>query len=187
MMVVTTIALMVLVLALWGRARFLSFASQVPQDYRAAPARFDIRTHMDGEIHCDGVIFGPFGRAHSRFSAAMRARWDGNTCVLTEDFTYETGRSQQREWQLRLEPDGTIRALADDVQGQGRGQQMGNALRLCYRIRLPEDAGGHLLDVVDWMYLVPGGGIVNRSEFRKWGIKVAELVAVMRPQDQRDG
>jgi hypothetical protein len=54
-------------------------------------------------------------------------------------------------------------------------------VRLDYRIRLPEDAGGHVLAVTDWMYLMENGTIINRSQFRKWGIKVAELVATMRP------
>ena len=50
-----------------------------------------------------------------------------------------------------------------------------------YKIRLPEDAGGHVLSVVDWMYLVDNGTILNRSQMRKFGVKVAELVATMRP------
>jgi hypothetical protein len=33
------------------------------------------------------------------------------------------------------------------------------------------------------MYLTPNGTIVNRSQFRKFGIKVAELVATMRPKE----
>jgi hypothetical protein len=31
------------------------------------------------------------------------------------------------------------------------------------------------------MYLMQNGTIINRSQFRKFGIKVAELVATMRP------
>jgi hypothetical protein len=46
---------------------------------------------------------------------------------------------------------------------------------------LTKDAGGHALNVVDWMYLMENGVIINRSQFRKFGIKVAELVATMRP------
>jgi hypothetical protein len=34
------------------------------------------------------------------------------------------------------------------------------------------------------MYLTSNGSIMNRSQFRKFGIKVAELVATMRPRDQ---
>ena len=53
---------------------------------------------------------------------------------------------------------------------------------LKYTIELPGEAGGHRLDVTDWMYLTENGTIINRSEMRKFGFKVAELVATMRPQ-----
>jgi len=42
-----------------------------------------------------------------------------------------------------------------------------------------------VLKTVDWMYLTPDGTIVNRSQFRKFGIKVAELVATLRPTEER--
>ena len=35
----------------------------------------------------------------------------------------------------------------------------------------------------DWMYLMENGTIINRSQFRKFGVKVAELVATMRPAE----
>ena len=73
---------------------------------------------------------------------------------------------------------------ADDIIGAGKGTQLGSGVRLEYRIKLPEHAGGHVLDVIDWMYLVDNGTIMNRSQFRKFGIKVAELVATMRPVEQ---
>jgi hypothetical protein len=37
-----------------------------------------------------------------------------------------------------------------------------------------------VLDVIDWMYRLENGTIINRSQFRKFGIKVAELVATLR-------
>ena len=77
--------------------------------------------------------------------------------------------------------DGRIEARADDVPGLGRGMVSGPTLGLRYRLRLPESSGGHVLDAVDWMYLTPDGTIMNRSQFRKFGITVAELVATMRP------
>ena len=52
-----------------------------------------------------------------------------------------------------------------------------------YTIRLPDDVGGHLLNTVDWMYLTGDGTIINRSQFRKFGVKVAELVATIRRKD----
>jgi hypothetical protein len=56
-------------------------------------------------------------------------------------------------------------------------------VQLNYRIRLPESAGGHVLDTTDWMYLTENGTIINRSQFRKYGLKVAELVATMRKKE----
>ena len=57
----------------------------------------------------------------------------------------------------------------------------GATLRMRYRIRLPESGGGWEMDVTDWLYLAEDGVILNRSQFRRFGIKVAELVATIRP------
>lgn len=175
--VVATLALM----ALAGRR--IGFAAQRPEDYAGQGQQFDLRRHLDGPILCEGVIFGPTGRVTSRFVANMEGRWDGNTGVLTEEFRYDSGSTQSRRWTLTLGNDGTVRAEAPDVIGTGTGRQVGSALKLAYRIRLPEDAGGHVLDVTDWMYLAANDTIINRSQFRKYGIKVAELVATLRRKD----
>jgi hypothetical protein len=71
------------------------------------------------------------------------------------------------------------------VDGVGTGHADGPAVQLELPIRLPEESGGHVLDTTDWMYLMDNGAIMNRSQFRKYGIKVAELVATMRPQGRR--
>lgn len=175
-------AAMMLILVMF-RERMTGFSAQSPQDYADGRPLFDLRQHLSGPIKCDGVIYGPLGRVASRFSADFEARWDGNRGVMNEHFRYDSGRTQDREWRLELGNDGSVRADADDLVGQASGQQTGSALRLRYNIRLPKDAGGHVLDVTDWMYLAPDGVIVNRSVFRKFGIKVAELVATMRRVD----
>ena len=162
------------------RTRFFGFTAQKPADYGSGGMPFDMRHTLDGPILCEGVIYGPTGRVSSRFVADMHARWDGNRCEMTEAFRYDSGRRQDRIWTLSLGNDGAIRATAPDVPGVGQGQQDGSAVMLRYRIRLPEDAGGHVLSVTDWMYMTPNGTIINRSQFRKFGIKVAELVATMR-------
>lgn len=162
------------------RSRFFGFRAQRPADYAGAAPAFDLRRHLRGPILCEGVIYGPAGRVVARFVAEMEARWDGNRGVLREEFRYDSGATQSREWRLTLGSDGTIRAEADDLVGTGHGQQTGPAAVLNYRIRLPAGAGGHLLDATDWMYLTENGAIINRSQFRKFGIPVAELVATMR-------
>ena len=163
--------------------RYAGFTAQVPQDYAATGPAFDIRDRLNGPILCEGVIYGPTGRVTSRFVADFHAEWQGDTGRMTEQFRYDSGTVQNREWTLTLGNDGAIRAEAPDVVGVGTGRQSGGTVLLNYKIRLPEASGGHVLDTTDWMYLTPNGTIMNRSQFRKYGIKVAELVATMRRND----
>ena len=112
--------------------------------------------------------------------AQMEGVWDGNRGVLREHFTYDSGATQSREWRLTLGPEGAILAEADDLAGTGAGRVKGPAVQMKYRLRLPAEAGGHVLAVTDWMYLMENGTIMNRSQFRKFGLPVAELIATMR-------
>ena len=161
--------------------RIAGFRSQRLADFAGKGPQFDPRKHLSGPIQCEGMIYGPFGRLTSRFVAEMEGAWDGNRARLTERFTYDSGATQNRAWALTLANDGQIRAEADDLDGPGLGRCEGPACQMRYRLRLPAEAGGHLLDVEDWMYLAPNGTILNRSQFAKFGIKVAELIATMRP------
>ena len=143
---------------------------------------FNMREVFNGDIECEGVIYGPTGRVTSRFEADFHASWEGNIGTVQEVFRYDSGSEQHRQWTFVLSNDGTIKARAPDVVGEGTGVQMGSAVRLNYDIQLSQDAGGHVLSTTDWMYLAPNGNVVNRSQFRKFGVKVAELVATMRPK-----
>ncbi|MEM8630522.1 MAG: DUF3833 domain-containing protein [Pseudomonadota bacterium] len=161
--------------------RLIGFTAQTPEDYAGLGPEFDIRQHLNGPLLCEGVIYGPTGRVTSRFTADFEASWDGNKGTMAEDFAYDSGAVQKREWRLTIGDGGRIIAEADDVVGQGEGSQTGASVLLRYNIRLPEESGGHVLSATDWMYLVGDGVIINRSQFRKFGIKVAELVATIRP------
>ena len=164
-----------------GVQRLVSFRAQRSEDYATTGPDFDIRDVLNGPLLCEGVIYGPMGRVSARFVAEMNATWEGDTGSMTEEFRYDTGTVLHREWTLTVGEGGHIVATAPDIIGQGHGQQTGAGVRLNYAIRLPESSGGHVVQAVDWMYLMENGAIINRSEFRKFGIRVAELVATMRP------
>ena len=182
-LVYVLIGVVITLASVWLYAKFYGFQAQSPTDYEDDNPAFDIREHLNGHILCEGVIYGPLGRVSSRFVADFEARWDGDAGTMKEIFTYDDGSVQNREWHLTLKPNGQICARAPDVVGEGEGRQSGSSVLLRYKIRLPDDSGGHVLDTVDWMYLTPNGTIMNRSQFRKFGIKVAELVATMRPKE----
>ena len=160
--------------------RLTGFRTQKPGDFAATGPAFDMRLHLNGPILCEGVIYGPLGRVSSRFVADMHGSWEGNTGTLAETFRYDTGVVQERCWTLRVDDAGTIIADAPDLVGSGSGTQQGPAVQMKYRIKLDASAGGHELNVIDWMYLMENGTIMNRSQFRKFGLTVAELIATMR-------
>lgn len=166
--------------ALWLVSRKIGFQAQSPEDYGSGP-EFDIRKVLNGTLSCDGIIYGPTGRVSSRFVARFEADWTGDSGVMREHFSYDSGTKQDRKWQLSVGPNGQITADADDLVGTGTGKQHGSGVCLNYTIKLPDSAGGHTLQVTDWMYLLENGSIMNRSQFRKFGFKVGELVATMRP------
>ena len=163
------------------KGKYASFMAQTPDDYTDGPM-FNMREVFNGPIECEGVIYGPTGRVTSRFEADFVASWDGNIGTVREEFRYDSGNVQHREWKFTMGNDGTIKAEAPDLVGVGSGMQHGSAVQLNYNIKLTEEAGGHVLSVTDWMYMMPNGNVMNRSQFRKFGIKVAELVATMRPK-----
>lgn len=177
------LGVIVLALLLAMKSRFVGFRAQQPSDLADRGPAFDLPTHLNGPIVCEGVIYGPTGRVTSRFVANMMGEWQGNTGSLKERFRYDSGEVQDRCWTLKVGNDGRIVATAHDVVGEGAGVAAGPAVQMNYKIKLDEKAGGHVLTVTDWMYLMENGTILNRSQFTKFGITVAELVATLRRVD----
>ena len=165
------------------RRRFADFSGQSADDYSEDYPQFIMREHLDGQMTCDGVIFGPLGRVTSTFNADFDISWEGNVCTMKEHFEYNDGTTQDRCWRIELDGGGGFEATADDVPGKGRGEIAGPAVLFHYPITLPEDSGGHTLSAFDCMYLTKSGTIVNRSQFRKFGFRVAELVATIRKKE----
>ncbi|MCY1127121.1 DUF3833 domain-containing protein [Frigidibacter sp. RF13] len=173
--------LILFVVGIAAKSLFLSFSSQTPADYTGTGPAFSLKEHLSGPILSEGVIFGPTGKMTNTFVAEMVGEWHGDTGTLSEHFVYSNGVEQSRKWYLNLGPDNTFTATADDIVGEAQGIVSGATVMLRYKIVLPPDSGGHTLSATDWMYLTREGAIMNKSEMRKFGIKVAELVATMRP------
>lgn len=181
--IILVLALIALGLVLVQRL-FFGFTAQAPADYADTVPAFDLRQALDGPIKASGVIYGPTGRVAARFVADMQGSWDADGGTLSERFRYDSGRTQDRAWRIIPGPDGRFTATADDVVGVGEGEVSGATVLLRYRLKLPEAAGGWQVDVTDWLYRGEDGVIVNRAQFRRFGILVGELVGSMRPAGQ---
>jgi len=179
------LGIFVVLAVVFVRHRLTAFTSQQAADYSDGAPRFDLREHLEGKMICDGVIFGPTGRVTSSFTADFDITWDDNVATMHEEFTYSNGDTQTRQWVITLEENGNFSARADDVPGIAKGIESGPAVIFRYPICLPPESGGYKLWAFDCMYVAPNGTVVNRSQFRKFGIKVAELIATIHKIEEK--
>jgi hypothetical protein len=161
-----------LVLALAG------CAGQRIEDYRPVQPTFDMREYLNGELEAWGMVFDYAGRQNTRFHVKMTGTWNGNKGTLDEHFVYDDGRTDRRTWQIEFSDDNNFTATAHDVVGPAIGQQMGNAVRMAYTLRLPRGDSSIDLSMDDWMYRIDDKHVLNKTSMRKFGVKVGELVVV---------
>ena len=164
------------------KINLLSFKNQKISQFKSDSKIFDIRKVLEGNLVAEGMVYGISGRLSSTFTAQFSGDWANNEGSFIENFQFSTGKNQIRKWSLIIDSNGKIIGTADDIVGKAVGQQYGSAVMLSYKLKLSEDLGGHVIKVIDWMHLLENDTIFNRSEFRKFGFKVGELVATFRKE-----
>ena len=71
-------------------------------------------------------------------------------------------------------------AKAGDVVGEAQGSQIGNAVNLRYTLNVPYNKSTINLKMDDWMYQINTDTVLNRTAMRKFGLKVGEVVLIMK-------
>ena len=150
-------------------------ASPGVEHYRAEHPKLDLQQYLNGTLDAWGIFQGRSGDVKKRFQVRIEAKWDGDTGVLDEQFSWSDGTRTQRIWTLKRQPDGTYRGTADDVQGEAVGELAGNALRWRYVLAVPVDGTTYAVDFDDWMFLMDDKVMLNRSSMSKWGFKLGEV------------
>lgn len=164
------------------KINLFSFKNQKLIHFKTDKPTFDVRKVLNGDLVAEGMLYGPSGKLASTFTAHFTGNWENNTGSFVENFQFSTGKNQIRNWNFTIDVNGNIIGTADDVVGKAIGQQYGSAVKLNYSLKLSDELGGHIIKVIDWMHLLENGSVFNRSEFRKFGFKVGELVATFRKE-----
>ncbi len=155
----------------------LSACSSGPtlEDYQAFEPVFVPETFFDGQLTAHGVVKNRSGDVIRTFNADIKAWWEDGVGTLDEDFVFNDGEQQKRIWTLTPNGDGSYRATAGDVIGEGVGRTNGNAFNLQYVLQIAYKDGTLDLNVDDWMWLVSENVIINHSVMRKFGFRVGEI------------
>lgn len=144
-------------------------------DYAQEVPVLDLRQYLNGEVRAHGIFTDRAGKVVKRFTVQMVGRWDGDTGVLDEAFTYSDGSTGRRVWYLTQHSDGRVTGRADDVVGTATGQLAGNTLHWTYTLQLPVDGQVYEVQMDDWMHLVDRQVMLNRTRMSKWGIHLGDV------------
>ncbi|HPU19336.1 MAG TPA: DUF3833 domain-containing protein [Alicycliphilus sp.] len=166
----------VLLALLAGSAVLAGCASPQVSDYAQQRPKLELDRYFNGRIRAHGIFQKRGGEVVRRFTVVMDCHWEGNQGVLDEAFSYSDGSTQRRVWRLAKLADGRYTGRADDVVGEAKGQESGNAFRWNYTLRLPVDGKEYDVQFDDWMFLVDERVMLNRATMSKFGITLGEVL-----------
>ncbi len=143
------------------------------QRFNGASPALDPIAYFDGPTHAWGVLESRGGTPKSRFKADLVGRRDADALILTQDFTFEDGRRQQRIWRIRRIDAHRYDATASGVIGVATGYVHGNTFRWEYTLQLKPDNVLTRVRMHHWMYLAGDGEtLINRVTIRKFGVQI---------------
>lgn len=145
-------------------------------DYANREPAINPVTFFDGRLSAHGAVLNRSGKVTRSFSASIKAYWRDGVGTLEEDFAFDDGEQQQRNWTLVPDGSGGFTATAGDVIGEGRMTFSGNAIFLDYVLRIPYGNDSIDLRVDDRMYLVEQNVLINESRMSKFGFDVGRIL-----------
>lgn len=152
------------------------------EDFAERRPRLVIEDYFAGETRAWGLFQDRFGRLRRQFAVEITGRHEAGLLLLDERFHYDDGEEERRVWRIRRLDEHHWEGRADDVCGMARGVGYGNALNWRYRLRLKVGASEWRVTFDDWMFLQPGGVLLNRARVSKWGIELGTVsIAFTKP------
>ena len=143
--------------------------------YQTERPELRLEEYFNGTLDAWGMFQKRDGTVVRRFKVVIDARWEGDSGVLDENFTYSDGTRQRRVWKITRTGDDTYSGRADDVVGIAKGRVSGNSLQWVYTMSLPVDGKVYEVQFDDWMYLQEDGVMLNRSAMKKFGFRLGEV------------
>lgn len=167
-------------LCLTGVIMLAACSSVKVTDYQQNAPALTLTEFFNGKLTAHGVVKNRWGKVERYFNATIEASWDQGVGTLDEHFIFDDGETQRRVWTLTPNADGSYRAMAGDVVGDGHAKVAGNALFLKYVLRINYKGRELDLKVDDRMYLIDPKTLINESALSKWGFNVGEIVLVIK-------
>lgn len=146
-----------------------------PADFASAQPALVLEEYFAGQTKAWGLFEDRFGNVRRQFTVDIVGDWNGERLILDESFVYNDGETDKRVWTIRKTAAGRYEGMAGDVVGKAAGISAGNALNWSYTMDLKVGDGTIRVAFDDWMFLQPGGAMINRARVTKWGFDIGEV------------
>jgi hypothetical protein len=150
-------------------------ANMTPEEVSQQQPKLDLYDYFAGETQAWGLFEDRFGRVKRQFQVAISGRIENQELVLEEDFIYGDGERERRVWRIKRDGEQGYLGTAADVIGEARGRVHGNALSWRYDMDLKVGEGRWRVSFDDWMFLQPGGVMINRARVKKFGLEIGSV------------
>ena len=149
-----------------------------PTDFKDQKPRLIIEDYLSGKVKAWGLLQDRSGKVTRQFSAELNGKWDGKQLILDEEFNWNDGEVQKRQWQITKLDEHNYEGTAGDVVGKAKGYSYGPAFKFEYVLLVPIKGNEVKITFDDWIFMQDEKAAINRATMTKFGIKVAELTVM---------
>lgn len=153
------------------------------QEYAAKTPTLTIEDFFSGHVTGYGMVQNRSGEVRQRFIVQMHGKWDGTKGTLNEDFVFDDGHTQKRQWNFIRVNDHEFTGTAADVIGEAHCEQFGNAIHMKYVLQIPVGKKVYDINMDDWLYAVDQKVVLNRTAMTKYGFNVGSVTSTFLKHD----
>ena len=146
-----------------------------PQNYINTKPEIKIEEYFLGNVKAWGIFQGRSGVVKRKFTAEMNGFFEGKNFILNEDFNWNDGEKQTRQWIIKKVDDHNYEGTASDVVGIAKGASYGSAFKFEYNLLIPFKDKKIKVRFDDWIFKQDEKVAINRAIVTKFGFKVGEL------------
>ena len=149
-----------------------------PTDFKDQKPRLIIEEYLSGNVEAWGVLQNRSGKVTRQFKAQLNGKWDGSKLILNEQFNWNDGENQNRQWTINKIDNHNYEGTASDVVGVAKGYSYGPAFKFEYVLLVPIKGKNIKITFDDWIFMQDERVAINRATMTKFGFKVAELTVM---------
>ena len=144
-------------------------------DVSQSTPKLVLEKYFLGKTYASGIFEDRFGTVRRQFTVDIEGTFDQNVLYLVEDFVFNDGERETREWIIKRSGKDTYEGRADDVIGVAMGQSLGNTLNWRYDMRLKVGGSSVKVHFNDWMFLQSNGVLINKATVSKLGVDIGRV------------